>query len=96
MHHLNVFIGILKMRSTLVGVICIDPKQLLEDGIRREVSRLVGARLGAALTGASGGDLATRLQQLAKHMDGYRRSFEYIQDYINIHGLKIWQEEVTN
>ena len=28
-------------------------------------------------------------------MDGFRRSFEYIQDYVNIYGLKIWQEEVS-
>ena len=28
-------------------------------------------------------------------MDGFRRSFEYIQDYVNIYGLKIWQEELS-
>lgn len=28
-------------------------------------------------------------------MDGFHRSFEYIQDYVNIYGLKIWQEEVS-
>lgn len=28
-------------------------------------------------------------------MAGYRRSFEYIQDYIGIYGLKIWQEELS-
>ena len=28
-------------------------------------------------------------------MDGFRRSFEYIQDYVCIYGLKIWQEEVS-
>ena len=28
-------------------------------------------------------------------MEGFRRSFEYIQDYVNIYGLKIWQEEVS-
>lgn len=28
-------------------------------------------------------------------MDGFRRSFEYIQDYVNIYGLRIWQEEVS-
>lgn len=28
-------------------------------------------------------------------MDGHKRSFEYIQDYIQIYGLKIWQEELT-
>lgn len=27
-------------------------------------------------------------------MDGYRKSFQYIQDYININSLKIWHEEV--
>ena len=28
-------------------------------------------------------------------MEGFRKSFEYIQDYVNIYGLKIWQEEVS-
>lgn len=28
-------------------------------------------------------------------IDGYRRSFEYISDYIGLPGLKIWQEEFT-
>jgi len=36
-----------------------------------------------------------KLEQLAAVMDGFRRSFEYIQDYVNIYGLKIWQEEMS-
>ena len=32
---------------------------------------------------------------LSERMSGFRRSFEYIQDYVNIYGLKIWQEEVS-
>ena len=28
-------------------------------------------------------------------MDAFKRSFEYIQDYVNIQGLKIWQEELS-
>lgn len=28
-------------------------------------------------------------------MEGFRRSFEYVQDYVGIYGLKIWQEEVS-
>jgi len=40
-------------------------------------------------------DFETKLNQLAAILDGYRRSFEYIQDYVNIYGLKIWQEEFS-
>ena len=36
-----------------------------------------------------------KLKELGGKMDGFRRSFEFIQDYINIYGLKIWQEEVS-
>lgn len=39
-------------------------------------------------------ELSVKLKQLSETMDGYRRSFEYIQDYIGIYGLKIWQEEL--
>ena len=36
-----------------------------------------------------------KLKELGTTMDGFHRSFEYIQDYVNIYGLKIWQEEVS-
>lgn len=36
-----------------------------------------------------------KLQALSMVMDGYRKSFQYIQDYININSLKIWHEEVS-
>lgn len=40
-------------------------------------------------------ELLPKLKSLGARMDGFIRSFEYIQDYVDIHGLKIWQEEVT-
>lgn len=40
-------------------------------------------------------ELWPRLTALEARMSGFRRSFEYIQDYVNIYGLKIWQEEVS-
>ena len=40
-------------------------------------------------------ELVPKLDQLAAVMDGFRRSFEYIQDYVNVYGLKIWQEEIS-
>ena len=37
----------------------------------------------------------SKLEEVGIIMDGYRRSFEYIQDYVNIYGLKIWQGEIS-
>jgi len=90
--------GILMMKSTLVGVIKIDPKQLLEDGIRKElVGRVAGAfhKLLAFNPKAKQSELEPKLELLARTISGFKKSFEYIQDYVNIYGLKIWQEEVS-
>lgn len=50
-HAISVFTeGILMMKTTLVGIIKIDPKQLLEDGIRKELVRQVASALHIGLT----------------------------------------------
>lgn len=98
-HSISVFSeGMRMMKSTLVGVICLDPKKLLEDGIRKELVLHISKALHSELTFTARPkqeELEQRLQALGLIMDGYKRSFEYIQDYVNINGLKIWQEEVT-
>lgn len=98
-HSISVFTeGILMMKTTLVGIIKIDPKQLLEDGIRKELVMQVAYALHQGLIfnpKSKVSDLLPRLDALGDQMEGFRRSFEYIQDYVNIYGLKIWQEEVS-
>ncbi|OQV24357.1 WASH complex subunit strumpellin [Hypsibius exemplaris] len=98
-HAISVFTeGILQMKTTLVGIIKIDPKQLLEDGIRKELVRLVALALHNDCMfppKSKSTDFVQRLEILGAKMDGFRRSFEYIQDYIEIYGLKIWQEETS-
>lgn len=98
-HTISVFTeGILMMKTTLVGIIQIDPKKLLEDGIRKELVQQVAAALhrGLIFTGKSKqSEIISKLESVAQVMDGYRRSFEYIQDYVCIYGLKIWHEEVS-
>ncbi len=37
--------GVLMMKTTLVGIIKVDPKQLLEDGVRKELVRQVATAL---------------------------------------------------
>ncbi|CAI8048928.1 WASH complex subunit 5 [Geodia barretti] len=90
--------GILLMKTTLVGVVKVDPKQLLEDGIRKELVQQVASALHHSLIfnpKAKTCELEPKLVALSERMSGFRRSFEYIQDYVNIYGLKIWQEEVS-
>ena len=150
--------GILAMERTLMGIVEIDPKQLLEDGIRKELVRQIALALHQNLIFSSsqyGFDLLrlspqqdqsgttaptvgnqtsrqnqqerinqlldqlvsngsvnnkkmdqTPLFELAKQfedkltklhgqLDGMLRSFEYIQDYVHVYGLKLWQEEFS-
>lgn len=91
--------GIMAMKKTLVGVIELDPKQLLEDGIRMELVNSVSKAFHENLqfTGKPKNPkdlmITESLVKLANIIDGHRRSFEYIQDYLNMNGLKIWREE---
>uniref|UniRef100_T1IW38 WASH complex subunit strumpellin n=1 Tax=Strigamia maritima TaxID=126957 RepID=T1IW38_STRMM len=98
-HSISVFTeGILMMKSTLVGIIKIDPKQLLEDGIRKELVRQVATALHNGLIfnpKSKSSELNQKLDALGTIMEGFQKSFEYIQDYVNIYALKIWQEEVS-
>lgn len=86
------------MRSTLVGVIRVDPAELLEEGLLRELDTHISKKFNEFLEpqAKKPGNLISRLQKLAESMDGYKRSLEYIQDYINIHGLRIWQKQVCH
>jgi len=87
--------GILAMETTLVGVDRVIPKQLLEDGIRKELVFRVASALNKVLIFPTPKieELEKRLQVLAQVLDGYCRSFQYIQDYIRLQGLQVWQEE---
>uniref|UniRef100_H2LM05 WASH complex subunit 5 n=1 Tax=Oryzias latipes TaxID=8090 RepID=H2LM05_ORYLA len=88
----------LKDYSQLAARYEVDPKQLLEDGIRKELVKRVAYALHKGLIfnpKAKPSELMPKLKDMAATMDGFYRSFEYIQDYVSIYGLKIWQEEVS-
>jgi WASH complex subunit strumpellin len=89
--------GVLAMKTTLLGIIKLDPKQILEDGIRLELVRQISVAMHEHLDFKTGkvDDFEGRLLRLGVKLDGFRRSFEYIQDYINLYGLRIWQEEFS-
>ncbi|KAK2579644.1 hypothetical protein KPH14_011569 [Odynerus spinipes] len=88
--------GVLSLRSVSLGVLRVDSHRLLEDGIRQELVKQVTLALhnGLIFYSKSKVTLPQKLKSLASIMDGYRKSFQYIQDYININSLKIWHEEI--
>lgn len=82
-HSVSIFSqGMRMMKSTLVGVVCLDPKQLLEDGIRKELVQYISSALHNEFKFSSKpkqDELEIKLKSLGLIMDGYKRSFEYIQ-----------------
>lgn len=101
--------GILEMETTTMGIIEVDPKKLLEDGVRNQLVKTIATVFNKALTfplaasssssssaqmSARMNDFEMRLTDVSMQIDGLKQSFEYVQDYIGIYGLKIWQEEI--
>ena len=41
------------------------------------------------------GAIESQLMRLHSMLESFKFSFEYIQDYIGIYGLKMWQEEYS-
>jgi WASH complex subunit strumpellin len=88
------------MENTLVGVIELDPKQLLEDGIRKELVKHVAEALNEVLQfnekSKNSKELLVveKLNKLSKIMKGLKMTFQYVQDYLNINGILIWKQEI--
>jgi len=100
--------GVLEMESTVLGIIQVDARQILHDGLRKELVRQVSEAMHktliftnektnvASLTQADVKiDFNRQMKKLSSQMDGFRRSIEYIQDYVDMAGLKMWQEELA-
>jgi len=97
-HQVSVFTeGVLAMEKTLMGIIEVDPKLLLQEGIRKELVRQIAMALHGTLifTTSKTDEFEKKLEELDQTLSGFRLSFEYISDYVSIYGLKIWQEELT-
>ncbi|KAG0724668.1 WASH complex subunit 5 [Chionoecetes opilio] len=78
------------------GVIQVDPRACWRTGCG---GRWCCWRQGYCTTASPStprlSELYRRLTVVGQQMNGFRTSFEYIQDYISMYGLKIWQEEMS-
>ena len=92
--------GILAMEKTFVGVIEIDPRKLLEDGIREQLANRL-AKIFDEECRFEGHDkdsarvFTDQLTSCFDKLEAFKSAFEYIQDYVNVRGLKAWQEEMA-
>ena len=88
--------GILMMEKTLMGVIEVDPKVILEEGIRTELLKVLALAFHKHMDFGPGDkiDLKKKLNVLFTDLSALKKSFLYIQDYINLNGSKIWSEEM--
>ncbi len=97
-HQVSIFTeGVLVMQKTLLGVIQVDPRMILEEGLRRELVRLIAEAMFKQLNfkDMSQREIYTRITNLAATLDGLKRSIEYLQDYIDIAGLQMYQQELS-
>lgn len=101
--------AVMLMENTNIGLVRIKARQLLEGGIRRALAQRISNSIeriiqiddinkyleSGSLKRVSS-LLLERLQKLTQIINGYRCSFEYIQDYLSINGLLMCQEELRN
>ena len=86
--------------KVLMGVIEIEPKEILVDGIRKELGRTLAEMLHEGFIFDKtkpdmSGEMFGKFMQLRDKIKGLKRSIEYIQDFLNIYGEKIWNEEMV-
>lgn len=103
-HEISIFTeGVLAMEATLLGVIKVDPRQILIDGIRAHLVDQLSLQLHNGLAFdmrvARGKDvkgaISDPIERVRTALIAFRKSFEYVQDYIRIYGMRMWQEEMT-
>ncbi|KAH0786381.1 WASH complex subunit 5-like [Histomonas meleagridis] len=94
--------GVLAMKTTLMGVITVDPKQMLEEGIRKQLVKKIVNVLYYCIVNSDNKkkNNAITLQRfnqiidlVGKALEGIQHSFEYMGDYVNLDGLRIWHHE---
>lgn len=81
-HEVSVFTeGMLVLDKTLMGVIEIEPKEILIDGIRKELGKTLAHILHEGFIfkkGQANEELEGKLRALREKVKGLKRSIEYI------------------
>jgi WASH complex subunit strumpellin len=101
--------GVRRQEKTFMGVIEVDPSKILFDGIRKQLVEQVCRALDIGMRfdlrmpdGTRAGrdrdprkSVITALESIKLTLTSLHDSVEYIQDFVGIKGLRMWQEETT-
>ena len=107
-HEISVFAdGILQMENTILGGIEVHPHKLVDEGLRKELVSHVSGLLHNLLQFDFSADSETvssmskhltsamkSLASLSERFEAFRLSLECVDDYLCMHGLKMWHEEM--
>ena len=101
-------LGILEMENTVIGGAQVNPRKLLDEGLRKELVSHVSELLNNLLqfdfsanseTVASmikhQGATMRSLTSLSGRLEGFQAALQCVEDYVCMHGLKMWHEELS-
>ncbi|KIH59025.1 hypothetical protein ANCDUO_10757, partial [Ancylostoma duodenale] len=89
----NLSLGVSRMALKKVGIVSINPKELLEEGIRRELA----LELPLLLTSLDKASLLEDvLGNLTDNLQLFRRAFIYMCEHVDVNGHDMWREEVDS
>eukprot|EP00804_Cyclotella_cryptica_P013905 CCRYP_002429-RD/>CCRYP_002429-RD protein AED:0.28 eAED:0.28 QI:53/0.75/0.6/1/1/1/5/0/1264 len=108
-HEISMFAeGILGMENSFVGGVEVNPRKLLDDGLRKEMVQHVSELMNNILQFDFSADNETTssllrnqasamrsLTSLSKRLEGFRSSLDCIEDFVAFDGSKMWHEEMA-
>ena len=96
------------MDNTVIGGAQVNPRELLDEGLRKELVSHVSGLLNNLLQFDFAADSETvasmskhqaaamrSLSSLSGRMEGFQAALQCVEDYICLDGLKMWHEEVS-
>jgi len=98
-HRISLFAeGMLSMDKCLMGVIEVDPKEFLVNGLKNEMVKIITKELHNSLIFKK--ELTIEvfdsiIKSISVRLDNMRAALEYVQDLIGIDALHIWLEQMT-
>eukprot|EP00792_Barthelona_sp_PAP020_P006485 TRINITY_DN3009_c0_g1_i1.p1 TRINITY_DN3009_c0_g1~~TRINITY_DN3009_c0_g1_i1.p1 ORF type:complete len:1166 (+),score=291.06 TRINITY_DN3009_c0_g1_i1:38-3499(+) len=82
--------GILAMKKTFVGAVELNPKEMLLDGIKRELVKQISFCLNDLVFNKKGNDFDEVVAKVRNRLISLQTSLEYIQDYATLPGMHVW------